>query len=332
MLTSFAARCLRTIRHELVYVRNRLVSLSNTQPTLIGEEFPSASNGAAVFPRDMCEEWDVGLLEPGVPAAHPDQDGLWFIPALLSQSEREGVVGSVSWLTEGDATQGKNGTPVQARCAPAAVAAAASTTPRATWGWFEYEPARWMVPLQPVGGVNTEFALGPLATLRSHGSTDARTWPLLSQVGGSGGAALRRCESTPLELIDSFANRPPLFMQVQALQRGAAVGAHVDEADVGGRCIATTVIYGESVVRVGGVSFMVRAGDCYALQGAARDDVDHEVYTARADRLSVTVRYGHRYDAHASSREECGASAQDAVRGATTTPSSSAAAATTASH
>ena len=36
----------------------------------------------------------------------------------------------------------------------------------------------------------------------------------------------------------------PLFMQLQSLERGAVIGAHVDEHDVGGRAIATTVIRG----------------------------------------------------------------------------------------
>ena len=47
-------------------------------------------------------------------------------------------------------------------------------------------------------------------------------------------------------------------------------------------------------MRVGGVAFAVGEGDLYALVGAARDDVDHEVYSGREDRLSVTVRYGER--------------------------------------
>eukprot|EP00325_Prymnesiales_sp_UTEX-LB-985_P025987 CAMPEP_0174726730 /NCGR_PEP_ID=MMETSP1094-20130205/48416_1 /TAXON_ID=156173 /ORGANISM="Chrysochromulina brevifilum, Strain UTEX LB 985" /LENGTH=48 /DNA_ID= /DNA_START= /DNA_END= /DNA_ORIENTATION= len=33
------------------------------------------------------------------------------------------------------------------------------------------------------------------------------------------------------------------------------------------------------------------AGDMYCLAGAARDSVDHEVYTSAEDRLSVTIRY-----------------------------------------
>ena len=84
---------------------------------------------------------------------------------------------------------------------------------------------------------------------------------------------------------------------MQRLQRGASVGAHVDEHDVGGRAIVTAVVQGGgSDVRVGGVAFTVRAGDVYALVGEARDVVDHEVYSTAEpeDRVSVTVRYGGR--------------------------------------
>ena len=55
---------------------------------------------------------------------------------------------------------------------------------------------------------------------------------------------------------------------------------------------STAVVAGASEVRVGGVRFVVRPGDMYCLAGAARRDVDHEVYAHADDRLSVTFRYG----------------------------------------
>jgi len=82
------------------------------------------------------------------------------------------------------------------------------------------------------------------------------------------------------------------YLLRQALQRGAIIHAHVDEPGVGGEAIATAVIAGASEVRVGGVAFTVAEGDMYFLVGAARDDVDHEVYAGQQDRLSVTIRYG----------------------------------------
>ena len=47
-------------------------------------------------------------------------------------------------------------------------------------------------------------------------------------------------------------------------------------------------------VRVGGVAMALQPGDVYGLYGAARDDVDHEVYSSagHANRLTVTIRYG----------------------------------------
>ena len=80
----------------------------------------------------------------------------------------------------------------------------------------------------------------------------------------------------------------------QTLQRGAIIHAHVDEPGVGGEAIATAVIAGASEVRVGGVTLTVSEGDMYCLVGAAREEVDHEVYAGRQDRLSVTIRYGAR--------------------------------------
>ena len=50
----------------------------------------------------------------------------------------------------------------------------------------------------------------------------------------------------------------PLFMQLQSLERGAVIGAHVDEHDVGGRAIATTVIRGG----VSEVSALECAAEC----------------------------------------------------------------------
>ena len=94
-----------------------------------------------------------------------------------------------------------------------------------------------MLPLQPGGGVDPAFAANELAALHSH-NCPTRAWPALD--------ALRALERIPLERIAPFAGRPPLFVQLQALERGAVIAAHVDEPGVGGRAIATTVIAGAS--------------------------------------------------------------------------------------
>ena len=62
-------------------------------------------------------------------------------------------------------------------------------------------------------------------------------------------------------------------------------------------------------MRVGGVAFAVGEGDLYALVGAARDDVDHEVYSGREDRLSVTIRYGEQQTQQERAEEGAGVEA-----------------------
>lgn len=106
-----------------------------------------------------------------------------------------------------------------------------------------------MVPLQPAAGVDVGFAQRWLAGLQSHNCTDAREWPALSAVPGAGGDALRSLERLPPAALAPFARRAALFVQLQALQRGAIVHAHVDEPGVGGEAIATAVIAGASEAR-----------------------------------------------------------------------------------
>jgi len=279
-------------RFDYTYVRNRLVYLSLQQPAFIGEELPESGERREIYPRDQCIPWDLSALPQGRASLNPHQPGLWAVPGALSPAECTSIVAAITSLTAGDAVQGVNGVPVRGPAAKPLPQNVAMSDASSVWEWFEYGHARRMVPLQPSCGINTSFALGPLSLLQSHNSTDARCWPLLASIPGDGGEALRAVERLPLELIPDISGRPPLFLQLQALQRGACVGAHVDEADVGGRAIATVVIYGGSEVRVGGTSFTVRPGDMYALTGEARDEIDHEVYAGQDDRLSITVRYG----------------------------------------
>ena len=286
--TSGAASLLRL-------VGNRLAYLSLSQPALLEEEFPSASNGPPVFPHDHCVPWEVSMLRGGIAVEHPIQSGLWFIRRALTAKQCADALQSIDRLTGGGGVQGHDGICVRPRTdANAGVNGVESRVlPERTWHWYEYEKARWMVPLQPSCGVDPLFA-ATLCTLRSHGCTDPLTWPLLSGIDDRGGAALRHIEDLPPSLLGppTFSGRLPLFMQLQALERGAPITAHVDEHDVGGRAIATVVLQGSSEVRVGGVTFAVGAGDMYMLEGLARDEVDHEVFSSLEDRVSVTTRYG----------------------------------------
>ena len=278
---------------DLQYLKNRLIYLSLSQPSFIGEMFPS-SDVHAVFPQDQCISWDLSSLPQGSPTQHPWQPGLWAIPGALSASETDAISSTITHLTNGNRIQGGDGVPVRGPVLQPIDETAAAPSASIDWEWYSYGPARTMVPLQPIAGICDAFAIGPLSTLKSHNSTDARSWPRLTDLACSGGAALRRLEALPVEAIPSaFAGRPPLFLQVQGLERGAHIGAHIDQPDVGGRTIATAVITGGAMVRVGGVAFTVRPGDLYALSGAARDEVDHEVYSDTMDRISVTTRYGY---------------------------------------
>ena len=282
---------------SITYHLNNLAYTSLSQPAFMSDEFVvSAEDGRPVYPQDQCETWDTRELRPGEATEHPVVPGLFFIRAALSSKQCSEALHIIDGLTNGGAIQGKNGAALQPSVADEVEKEEEEQQQKEAralkiWEWFEYERARWMVPLQPSSGVSPSFA-PVLRTLHSHGCTDPTTWPLLSALEGGGGAALRRIEGLPLSRVAAFAGRPALFMQVQALECGAPITAHVDEAEVGGRAIATAVLQGSSEVRVGGVSFECGVGDMYALSGHARDDVDHEVYASRHDRISVTTRYG----------------------------------------
>ena len=279
---------------RFTHTRNWLAYLSMTQTTLTGEEFPSADSNpgiAKVYPRDQCERWDVQALPQGVACEHAKQLGLWIIPRALSEEQCNDVSSSAAELTGDGSAQGCGGVAVQPRVPPVPIAGSVMCVPKILWPWYAYERARWMVPLQPSQGVDPGFALTHLRTLQSHGCTDAHTWPLLSAISNLGGDALRLVEALPGLSIQAFANRKPLFLQLQALQRGAPITPHIDEPGVGGHAIATVLLQGPSDVRVGGVVFSLVAGDMYCLTGDAREKVDHEVYCSDEDRLSVTIRY-----------------------------------------
>jgi len=282
-------------------MKNRAISVSLAQGAFLGEEFPSDPSGRPpVFPQDQCEQWDLKSLPQGQASAHPVQPGLFVVPGALTPDECAAISSAVAKLTGEHGIQGEEGVAVHPPAAQPVDLAVAPDS-KSVWEWFAYGHARWMVPLQPNRGVCDHFAVGPLSSLRSHNCTDARAWPRMSAIDGTGGEILRKLEALPSLLMpEAFGGRPPLFLQVQSLERGAAIGGHVDEHDVGGRAIATAVVSGGGgEVRVGGVAFHLREGDLYAIHGAARDDVDHEVYSSagRANRISITTRYGGWVDA-----------------------------------
>ena len=238
---------------DLTFWRNWMVYTSLSQPPFLSEEFPSASQ-RVVLPREQCVEWcPPSDAAPGPSAAveSPHQPGLWLLRGALSSEQCGAVRAAVRALTRDHAVQGCDGVPVRAPCSPLAFGSGDPPAAQPAWEWFEYWPARCMVPLQPAAGVDRSFAQDELAALQSHNCTDAREWPALRELPAAGGRALRLLERMPVEAIAPFATRAALFVQLQALQRGAIVGAHVDEPGVGGEAIATAVIAGASEVRVG---------------------------------------------------------------------------------
>ena len=73
---------------DLPYVKNRLIYTSLTQPLLLSEEFPSATQ-RVVYPRDQCLDWPAAAEAAAAmaPVEHPDQPGLWLLRGALSTAE-----------------------------------------------------------------------------------------------------------------------------------------------------------------------------------------------------------------------------------------------------
>ena len=177
------------------------------------------------------------------------------------------------------------------------------STPRGI-SWFEYHQGRSMFPFQPYPAVNPTVADGVLSRLESQNKLHPSVWPNLgdwadkendddSRVNLGANALIRlQLFIERGRLAPEAKEEPCLFLQVQHLERGGQVGAHVDDLAKGGKVISTAVISGFNDIRVGNRIFRVEPGDVYALAGRARYDVDHEVLACPDDRLSVTLRFG----------------------------------------
>ena len=140
-------------------------------------------------------------------------------------------------------------------------------------GWTSYEVGREMLALhtgrRPPEGLD---AFLPEAE-----------WPRLAALRGSGAEALRRMQRT------AFAVEECLFVQAQRLQPGAEVTPHRDAVPCGGDAIATVVLRGCSLVRLGHLSFQVAAGDLYTLEQEARYDMEHAVAPSREESASQST-------------------------------------------
>jgi hypothetical protein len=188
-------------------------------------------------------------------------------------------------------------------------------------GWFAYHQGRRMMPLQAAYGLPSDrgersssshddkgddkgSAMSPklralLHALRSTNGTDPLSWPAIAhfaEVERDAGAILLRRLQDDLSagmLLPSAKGQPCLFYQAQTVERGGAVGAHIDPLEKGGRCIATLTTTGSGTdIRVADTVFFVEPGDVYGIEGYARYGVEHEVLPSLDDRMTFTMRFG----------------------------------------
>jgi hypothetical protein len=176
-------------------------------------------------------------------------------------------------------------------------------------GWFTYHKGRDMMPVNSIQRTEDKDRSKDLRrlllSLQSTNNTDPATWPCLKMWSGhhakqtpsaaSGAEVLskvqRRIQAG--ELLPRAQNEPCLFVQIQNVIRGGVVGSHIDPVVKGGKVIATLIVNGVTDVRVGDTVLRVEPGDVYGIEGAARYNIEHEVYPTVDDRLTATFRFGH---------------------------------------
>jgi hypothetical protein len=215
-------------------------------------------------------QWDISPLPANKPVECPAMPGLWCCPGMLDAEALHRIKTTVDMLPPHNA--------------------AANTQ-------YEYEPSRFMTPIQPYPNIDANFARGALADLKVFDFTDPLQWSNLAdltEVDGAGpGAAQLIALQRDIQAVFPGFDVPCLFQQVQKLERGAQVTMHKDNLRHGGSAIATAVIDGgTNEIRVGAVTFPVTTGDVYGLVNDARHRVGHAVYSSPQDRLSITLRYG----------------------------------------
>lgn len=216
------------------------------------------------------EAWELTQVPPGRMHRNPHLQGLW----LMRGCENEEALAKVRELIR-SLHQGSR-------------------------PWHGYEMGRSMMPLHADPALDDATAQQVTADLDVFGrpgsqGAQPQRWPRLSGLRDAkalGAEELWRLQQLAPQLIDDFGDRRCLFVQAQALQAGAEVSPHRDALPSGGDMIATVVLEGASIVRVGSQRFQVQAGDFYAIGHDARYYVEHEVLSSPRDRLSVTFRYG----------------------------------------
>jgi hypothetical protein len=112
----------------------------------------------------------------------------------------------------------------------------------------------------------------------------------------AGAVRLRRLQREVIEqlpCVKALVQPVCMFHQLQMLERGVSIEAHIDAPTPPADVVATLSLGGGASerVRVGHVQINLSAGDMYAISGAARWDVSHEVLASTSDRLSLTLRF-----------------------------------------
>ena len=191
------------------------------------------------------------------------------------------------------------------------------------WEWFEYDPGRFLAPMHASadGGVPRDTLTPHVRSFEVFDRADPSVWLQLDHLCESaptqdGARVLRELQRRLPQILGPTSDRslahsaapqaPALphgsrctFLQLQLLERGARIDAHVDAPSPPADVVATLTL-GEGKldsVRVGHVVIPLRPGDLYLISHGARWDVEHEVHTSMSDRLSVTFRYVHSVDA-----------------------------------
>lgn len=172
------------------------------------------------------------------------------------------------------------------------------------WEWYQFEPGRLMAAMlahPAAGGATFACQQQHLEGFEVFGKAPVADWLSLERLASAaappevaGGAArliqLQRLLPTLLPCVATLDQPRCIFHQLQLLERGACIAAHVDAPTPPADVVATLSL-GSGSVRVGGAHLSLRAGDVYAIAGAARWDVSHEVHASWTDRLSVTLRF-----------------------------------------
>mmetsp|Transcript_53771 Transcript_53771/g.114789 ORF Transcript_53771/g.114789 Transcript_53771/m.114789 type:complete len:280 (-) Transcript_53771:134-973(-) len=222
--------------------------------------------------QDPCRPWDVSRFPMKKAFRHPDLEAVWVIRQVLDQT----AMANIRTLFEDLHDTGR-------------------------FPWYNYEPGRDMMPLHASPGLDAQKSRAMLEGIEvfgepnSLGADPVEGWPKLDDLlkrNAVGAAELLTLQGLPQEHFSDFSGQPCLFLQAQALERGAEVTPHRDALPYGGDMISTLVMEGSNTVRVGPVSFPVEPGDLYGIAGSARYDVEHEVMGASIDRFSITMRYG----------------------------------------